>query len=90
MSARSLVLASCAAVALLTAAAPKAQAQYYQYDDWRARHYEHEMRERARWEAEARERAWREHEWREHEWREHHPVYVPVPVVPQPYYQPGW
>ncbi len=68
MSARSVVLASCAAVALLAAVAPKAQAQGYYpyYDDWRARHYEHEMRERARWEAERRERAWREHEWREH------------------------
>jgi len=89
MSARSLVLASCAALAVLTAAAPSAQAQYYPNDDWRARHWEHEMRERARWEAEARERAWREHEWREREWRERQPVYVPVPV-PQPYYQPRW
>ena len=57
MSARSLVLAACAALAMLTATAPKAMAQYYPQDDWRARHWEHEMRERARWEAEARERA---------------------------------
>jgi hypothetical protein len=86
---RSLVLAPCAALALLLAIAPAAQAQYYApVDDWRAqRHYEHEMRERARWEEERRERAWREHEWREHEWRERHQVYVPVPA---PYYQPGW
>jgi len=79
MSARSLVLATCAALALLAAAAPTAQAQYYPNDDRRDRHWEHEMRERSHWEAEARERAWREHEWREHEWREH-----------QPYYQRGW
>ncbi|MDR3523849.1 MAG: hypothetical protein P4L66_07070 [Acetobacteraceae bacterium] len=90
MSARSLVLAACAALAMLTATAPKAMAQYYPQDDWRARHWEHEMRERARWEAEARERAWREREWRERQ-----PVYVPVPLpvplpMPQPYYQPGW
>ena len=84
MTARSLVLASCAALALLAVAAPKAHAQYYQpYDGWRQRHWEHEMRERARWEEERRERAWREHEW-----REHHPIYVPAP--PPYYYQPGW
>lgn len=82
MTARSLVLASCAALALLAAAAPNANAQYYQrYDGGRERHWEHEARERGRWNEERRE-----HEWREHEWRERQPVYVPAPY----YYQPGW
>lgn len=77
MTARTLVLAACAVTALLAAQVSTAQAQYYpvpypEPDYWAQRHYEHEMRERARWEEERRERAWREHEWREHEWREHH------------------
>ncbi len=70
MTARTLVLATCAAVALLVTSTPKARADYWDHDGWRERHYEHE-----RWEAERRERAWHEREWREHEWREHHRGY---------------
>ncbi len=65
MSARILVLAACAAVALLASGATKAHAEYWDHDGWRERH------ERQEW----REREWRERQWREHEWREHHRYY---------------
>ena len=70
MSARTLVLAACAAMALLTTSATKAHAEYWDHDGWRAHRYEHE-----RWEAERREREWRMQEWRMREWREHHRYY---------------
>lgn len=74
MSARSLVLATCGALALLAAHASAARAEWYpdRGSYYHGGYYREEWRERARLEHEARERAWREREWHLRHWRYEH------------------